>query len=95
MILLDEPTAFLDMPNRYELCTLLARLAHDEDKCILFSTHELDIALNLCDDIALIDPPRLYLQRTAEMVRSGHLEKLFSAGSVSFDPVTRSVVVKR
>ncbi len=95
VILLDEPTAFLDMPNRYELCTLLARLAHDEDKCILFSTHELDIALNLCDDIALIDPPRLYLQRTAEMVRSGHLEKLFSAGSVSFDPVTRSVVVKR
>lgn len=45
MILLDEPTAFLDMPNRYELCTLLRRLAHDEGKCIFFSTHELDIAL--------------------------------------------------
>lgn len=53
VILLDEPTAFLDMPNRYELCTLLRRLAHDEGKCIFFSTHELDIALTLCDAVAL------------------------------------------
>ena len=54
VIFLDEPTAFLDMPNRYELCTLLRRLAREENKCVLFSTHELDIALALCDDIALI-----------------------------------------
>ena len=59
IILLDEPTSFLDLPNRYELCTLLRRLAHDHRKCILFSTHELDIALSLCDSIALIDPPVL------------------------------------
>ena len=32
IILLDEPTSFLDMPNRYELCTLLTRLAHNEGK---------------------------------------------------------------
>ncbi len=95
VILLDEPTAFLDMPNRYELGTLLARLAHEQHKCILFSTHELDIALNLCDDIALIAPPRLYLQEAGAMVRSGHIEKLFSAEGIAFDPVTRSVVVKR
>ena len=49
VILLDEPTAFLDLPNRYELATLLRRLAHDEGKCILFSTHDLDVALGLCD----------------------------------------------
>ena len=45
VILLDEPTAFLDLPNRYELCLLLKRLAQEEDKCILFSTHDLDIEL--------------------------------------------------
>ena len=43
IILLDEPTSFLDMPNRYELVALLRRLVHDEKKCIMFSTHELDI----------------------------------------------------
>lgn len=95
VILLDEPTAFLDMPNRYELCTLLAELAHGQDKCILFSTHELDIALNLCDDIALIASPHLYLQTVEQTVRSGHLERLFASANVTFDPATRSVTVKR
>ena len=94
IILLDEPTAFLDMPNRYELCTLLQRLAHEEQKCILFSTHELDIALVLCDSIALISPPQLHLLPTEEMVKSGYIEKLFTSGIVNFDPATRSVSIK-
>lgn len=94
IILLDEPTAFLDMPNRYELCTLLQRLAHEEQKCILFSTHELDIALALCDSIALISPPQLHLLPTEEMVKSGYIEKLFTSGIVNFDPATRSVSIK-
>ena len=94
IILLDEPTAFLDMPNRYELCTLLQRLAHEEQKCILFSTHELDIALALCDSIALISPPQLHLLPTEDMVKSGYIEKLFTSGIVNFDPTTRSVSIK-
>lgn len=94
IILLDEPTAFLDMPNRYELCTLLRRLAHEEQKCILFSTHELDIALSLCDAIALIAPPELHILPTDDMVRSGHIERLFTTGIVAFDPATRTVSVK-
>ncbi|MBQ5704880.1 MAG: ABC transporter ATP-binding protein [Alistipes sp.] len=94
IILLDEPTAFLDMPNRYELCTLLRRLAHEEQKCILFSTHELDIALSLCDAIALIAPPELHILPTDDMVRSGHIERLFTTGIVAFDPASRTVSVK-
>lgn len=77
VILLDEPTAFLDMPNRYELCRLLQRLAHDEQKTIIFSTHELDIATKMCDSIALIDTPKLLHLPAAEMVASGAIERLF------------------
>lgn len=77
VILLDEPTAFLDMPNRYELCRLLQRLAHDEQKTIIFSTHELDIATKMCDTIALIDTPKLLHLPAAEMVASGSIERLF------------------
>ena len=88
IILLDEPTSFLDMPNRYELCTLLARLAHEENKCILFSTHELDIALSLADAIALIDPPQLSYMPTEEMRRSGCIERLFRNNCVTFDATT-------
>lgn len=91
IILLDEPTSFLDLPNRYELCTLLARLAHEEGKCILFSTHELDIALSLCDCVALIDPPHLHHLPAAEMIGSGHIERLFGSPTVRFDAASGMV----
>lgn len=91
IVLLDEPTAFLDLPTRYELCSLLRRLAHETERCILFSTHDLDIALSLCDTIALIDPPTLHHLPTADMVRSGRIERLFTGGGIRFDAASRSV----
>lgn len=59
VLLLDEPTSFLDLPNRYELVRLLSRLARERHKTVVISTHELEIALRLADTILLIDPPRL------------------------------------
>lgn len=87
IILLDEPTSFLDLPNRYELCTLLSQLARSEDKCILFSTHELDIALTLSDSIALVDAPHLHHLPVQEMKSSGHIERLFSHCTALFNVV--------
>ena len=94
IILLDEPTAFLDLPNRYELCLLLRDLAVSENKCILFSTHDLDIALSLCHTIMLIDNPNLYSLPTSEMVTSGHIERLFQNKLVTFDAKTQTVKVR-
>ena len=91
VMLLDEPTAFLDLPNRYELALLLRRLAHDEGKCILFSTHDLDVALTLCDTVALIDTPRLHALPAAEMAASGRIERLFTGGGIVFDAATQTV----
>ncbi len=95
IILLDEPTAFLDLPNRYELCTLLSRLAHEEERCVIFSTHELDIALSLADSIALVDSPRLVHLPTAEMITSGNIERLFDSKYVSFDAENQSIRLRR
>lgn len=94
-ILLDEPTSFLDLPNRYELCRLLAELAHNQNKCIIFSTHELDIALSLADTIALVDTPQLVNLATDEMINSGNIERLFNSEFVGFDPVTRSIRLRK
>jgi len=94
VILLDEPTAFLDLPNRYTLATLLRRLAREERKCILFSTHDLDIALSLCDSVALIDTPSLHHLSADAMSRSGLIERLFSGENASFDPETRTIRVR-
>lgn len=95
VILLDEPTAFLDLPNRYELCTLLSRLSHDEGKCVIFSTHELDIALSLADSIALVDTPHLVHLATPQMIASGNIERLFDSDYVSFDADTQSIRLRR
>lgn len=94
VILLDEPTAFLDLPNRYELCLLLRKLAQTEGKCILFSTHDLDIALSLCDTIMLIDNPQLYSLPTPEMITSGHIERLFRNESVTFDAQAMKIRIR-
>ena len=77
IVLLDEPTSFLDLPNRYELVRLLRHLAHEEGKCILFSTHELEIATSLCDSIALVDTPQLHHLPTEEMQQSSLIERPF------------------
>ena len=66
IILLDEPTAFLDIPTRFEVCRLLADLAHNEGKTILFSTHDLDSALPVCDTFAIIEGCTLRKFPTAE-----------------------------
>lgn len=77
IIMLDEPTSFLDLPARYELVELLKRLAHEESKLILFSTHELDIAMKLADRIALIADGDLYYQSPEQLRESGVLKDKF------------------
>ena len=58
VIVLDEPTAFLDAPGRRSLITLLARLAHDDDRTVLLCTHEVDLALAHADHGWLLDHER-------------------------------------
>ena len=57
VILLDEPTAHLDLPSRIKTLNLLQRIAHEQHKTILISTHELDLALRTADRILLMLPP--------------------------------------
>ena len=68
IILLDEPTAFLDIPTRFEVCRLLAELAHKEGKTILFSTHDIDAATPVCDSFAIIEHETLRQLPTAEAI---------------------------
>ena len=54
LMLLDEPTAFLDYASRHELFILLKNLAEQQNKCILVSTHDLDLVLKYCDTIVVV-----------------------------------------
>lgn len=69
-ILLDEPTAFLDFGSKVELLSLLQRLAHGQGKTIILSTHDLPLALRLCDSLWLINPDRSITEGTPQALQS-------------------------
>lgn len=94
IIILDEPTSYLDMPNRYELCTLLANLAHENNMCVIFSTHELDIALTMTDRIALINTPSLYCCPTNDIINSGLIDTMFNDSNVTYDIMAHRIIKK-
>ena len=58
---------------------------------MIFSTHELDIALSLADSIALVDTPHLVHLPTDKMIKSQNIERLFDTQYVSFDADTKSI----
>ena len=88
-LLLDEPTSFLDLPNRYQLVDLLRRLSAERGKCIIFSTHELDIALNMTDNIALIADGTIYNLPTSEMRDSSLITEKFELNRYNDFPTTK------
>lgn len=69
IILLDEPTAHLDLPHRILVLRLLRTLAHEQGKTVLISTHELDLALALSDRILLMTPQKGIQLDTAQRLR--------------------------
>lgn len=77
IILLDEPTAHLDLPNRISVLQLLSNLAHNNNKTIIISTHELDLAMRYADRILLLTDTEIMLDTPAEMKRIGALKKTF------------------
>lgn len=55
LILLDEPTAFLDIGSRVEILSLLRSLSKDQNRTIIFSSHDVQLAFQICDLVWLID----------------------------------------
>ena len=77
IILLDEPTAHLDLPNRIRILQLLRRLAHEQGKTILISTHELDLAIQLSDRILLMSEQGIQLDTAALLRQTNAFTKAF------------------
>lgn len=79
IIVLDEPTAFLDIANKLVITELLKNLAQQQQKTIVFSTHDLQPALKACDRIWLMGYDGFYDKRGPE----APLDKLFQDFSIS------------
>ncbi|MBR1808155.1 MAG: ABC transporter ATP-binding protein [Paludibacteraceae bacterium] len=85
LILLDEPTAHLDLNNRIRILLLLKQLAHQTDKCVIISTHELDLALQMADTIWLMTPGQGIETGTPEaLITSGAFQNAFQDDNFTF-----------
>lgn len=86
IIMLDEPTAHLDLPNRVEIMLLLHKLAHKTGKAILLSTHELDLALQAADRIWLMSVDKgIECGVPEDLVFNGSFNHTFQSKSYFFN----------
>lgn len=78
VLLLDEPTAHLDLNHRVEIMKLLLRLSRSKNKAILVATHELDLALQTADEIWLATPDKKIKTGLPEdLVLDGSFDEIF------------------
>lgn len=85
IIVLDEPTAFLDLSNKYEIVHILHRLANEKGKTILFSTHDLATAIAESDRLWLMLGNSVKEGAPEDLILNGSLSLLFHNDHLSFD----------
>ena len=87
IIILDEPTAFLDVASRIETMRLLQTLAHDRGKAVLLSSHDISQSLMLADELWLITTDRQVITGTSQqLVADGAMNRLFENRDIHFNP---------
>lgn len=85
IMLLDEPTAYLDLPRRVDIMRLLKRLAHHARRAVLVSTHDLDLALRNCDQLWLMRANGMRMGTPEDLVLDGGITETFRADGINFD----------
>ena len=95
VIYLDEPTAFLDYPSKVELLQLLRRLAHDEQKTIFLSTHDVEISLQLADMLWLMASQQLHVGTPRELADKGVLNTFIEHDGICFDTKTLTIQIRK
>ncbi|MDR3250057.1 MAG: ABC transporter ATP-binding protein [Tannerella sp.] len=96
IIILDEPTAYLDVTSRIEIMSLLHRLSVEQKKAILLSTHDLDLAIRMSDCLWLQEQERDMKCGTPEdLILSGAFETFFDKRGVKFDSSTGKLTAEK
>ncbi|WP_353778705.1 ATP-binding cassette domain-containing protein [Winogradskyella sp. 3972H.M.0a.05] len=95
LIILDEPTTHLDMYHKAYILKLLKNLTESTNKTILFSSHEIDLALQLCDSIIVMLNDRTVQATPSDLISSGVLNELFPEDLILFDKNSGAFRVKK
>ena len=95
LIILDEPTTHLDMYYKAYTLKLLQKLARETGKTILFSSHEIDLAIQLCDKMIVMTPEHVVSDSPCNLIKQGVFTTLFPDDLIQFDSETGSFRVNK
>jgi len=95
IIILDEPTTHLDLYHRAYVLKLLKNLATETNKTILFSTHEIDLAIQLSDKMIVMSPNGNFFDSPCQLIKGGKFDSLFPEKTIKFDPDTGRFTIRK
>ncbi len=85
LIILDEPTTHLDLFHKVSVFKLLKKLSQETNKCILFSTHDIDLAIQLSDEMIVMSESSVEQDQPCNLITKGVFNTLFKDSSITFD----------
>ena len=94
LVILDEPTSHLDMYHKAQVLKLLKNLSRETNKTILFATHEINLAIQLCDKMILMQQNKITQGSPQELVSKKAFESVFPEDLIFFDSESRTFRIK-
>jgi iron complex transport system ATP-binding protein len=94
LIILDEPTTHLDLFHKVSVFKLLQKLAHESEKCILFSTHDIDLAIQLSDEMIVMTEGFCIKDQPCNLIEKGVFDTLFKDEHIVFDKTYGKFIVR-
>ena len=94
LIILDEPTTHLDLFHKVSVFKLLQKLAHETEKCILFSTHDIDLAIQLSDEMIVMTEGFCIQDQPCNLIEKGVFDTLFKDEHIVFDKEKGKFIVR-
>ena len=85
LIILDEPTTHLDLLHKISLFKLLKKLTSETQKCILFSTHDIDLAIQLSDEMIVMTTQKVVQEEPKTLIQNHAFDDLFQDENIKFD----------
>ena len=95
IIVLDEPTTHLDMYHKAYILKLLQKLTKETGKTILFSSHEIDLAIQLCNTMIVMKKDQVICDQPCNLISDGVFESLFPKDLIAFDKETGAFRVNK
>ena len=94
LIILDEPTAHLDVQHKIETFRLLKKIAHELNRAILISTHEIQLATQIADTLWLMTDKNIISGKPSELIESDQINLLFDSNSIYFDKESNQFIMQ-